>query len=193
MSRLFIKAYLQKPYLRIVEMNWRAFLFSMITALLAMFDGSAQHIIVSQVYKANADSDAVYSISIRNSSHDSIMVLHTQEANLPPFLNTYKYEMTGDKGPAVTLLFGKSNNPLLPEKYRATKTLPPKGELSLYFTLPATYNASTKQLVLTYSMLAEKFYPDFLKLEKTGTNAATKKCKALKEKHGRVFYKKVMF
>lgn len=171
----------------------RAFLRMIVICLFGISGSQAQHIIVSQVYKANADSDAVYSISIRNSSNDSIMVLHTQEANLPPFLNTYKYEMTGDKGPAVTLLFGKSNNPLLPEKYRATKTLPPKGELSLYFTLPATYNGTPKQLVLTYSMLSEKFYPDFLKLEKTGTNAATKKCKALKEKHGRVFYKKVMF
>lgn len=181
-------------YLRIVKLNKRAFLtLLLICGLLSFRISQAQHIIVAQVYKANADSDAVYSISIRNSSNDSIMVLHTQEANLPPFLNTYKYEKTGDVGAAVTLLFGKSNNPLLPEKYRATKTLPPKGELSLYFTLPATYNTFPKQLVLTYSMLAEKFYPDFLKLEKTGTNAATKKCKALKEKHGRVFYRKVMF
>lgn len=169
------------------------FLLSIIYGLLATNSGVAQHIIIAQVYKANADSDAVYSISIRNSCNDSIMVLHTQEANLPPFLNTYKYEITGDKSTAITLLFGKSNNPLLPEKYRATKTLPPKGELSLYFTLPATYNAIPKQLVLTYSMLAEKFYPDFLKLEKTGTNSASRKCKALKEKHGRVFYRKVIF
>jgi hypothetical protein len=176
-----------------VKINLRFFRCFLTGCLLSATGTMAQQILISQVYKANADSNAVYSVSIRNSSNDSIMVLHTQEANLPPFLNTYKYEVTADKGPAITLMFGKSNNPLLPEKYRATKTLPPKGELSLYFTLPATYNTSAKQLVLTYSMLAEKFYPDFLKLEKTGTHTASKKCKALKEKHGRVFYKKVMF
>lgn len=121
------------------------------------------------------------------------MVLHTQEANLPPFLNKYKYGIGVEHGTALTMQFGKSNNPLLPEKYRATKTLPPKGQLELYFTLPATYNGQSKQLVITFSMLDEKYYPDFLKLEKTGTNTAMKKCKALKEKHGKVYYRKVQF
>ncbi|MFN8153013.1 MAG: hypothetical protein U0Y08_01835 [Bacteroidia bacterium] len=174
-------------------MEKRVFRIFLCCCLFIAVNGNAQHIIITQVYRANADSDAVYSVSIRNSSNDSIMVLHTQEANLPPFLNNYKYVQGGENGAIITLHFGKSNNPLLPEKYRATKTLPPKGQLELYFTLPATFNDKPKQLVLTYSMLTEKFYPDFLKLEKTGTNAATKKCKALKEKHGRVFYKKVMF
>lgn len=176
-----------------MEIRLRVFRVLVGFGVLVTMSSRAQHIIVTQVYRANADSDAVYSVSIRNSSNDSIMVLHTQEANLPPFLNKYKYIPGGENGSVITMHFGKSNNPLLPEKYRATKTLPPKGQLELYFTLPATFNDKPKQLILTYSMLTEKFYPDFLKLEKTGTNAATKKCKALKEKHGRVFYRKVMF
>lgn len=162
-------------------------------ALLNVESTRAQHFMISQVYPANADSDAVYSIVIRNSSNDSIMVLHTQEANLPPFLNKYKYDKGGDKGAVLTLHLGKSTNPFLPEKYRATKTLPPKGQLELYFILPATYNGQMKNLVIYYSMLDDKFYPDFLKLEKTGTDASLKRCKALKEKHGKVHLRKVTF
>lgn len=154
---------------------------------------NAQYFLVSQVYKANADSDAVYSIIIRNSSNDSIMVLHTQEAAMPPFINHYKWEKSEDENVTVTLYLGKSNNPFLPEKYRATKTLPPKGQLELYFTLPATYNGKLKQLVVYYSMLSEKFYPDFLRLETNGSNAALKRCKTLKQKHGVVFNRKVAF
>lgn len=170
---------------------WLNLLF--LLALLNVESTRAQHFMISQVYKANADSDAVYSIVIRNSSNDSIMVLHTQEANLPPFLNKYKYDKGGDKGAVLTLHLGKSTNPFLPEKYRATKTLPPKGQLELYFILPATYNGQLKNLVIYYSMLDDKFYPDFLKLEKTGTDASLKRCKALKEKHGKVHLRKVTF
>jgi len=155
--------------------------------------GDAQFFLVSQVYPADADSQAVYSISINNSSNDSIMVLHTQEAEFPPFINRYKWELSTEHGYKAILYLGKSNNPLLPEQYRATKTLKPKGKLELYFNMPSSFNDQKKQLKIYYSMLSKKFYADFFKLEKTGSKASLKKCKALKKKHGTVYSKLVAF
>ncbi len=153
----------------------------------------AQNFMISQVYRANADSNSIYSVVIRNTSNDSIMVLHTQEAELPPFINEYKWENGGVKGKLVTLYLGKSNNPFLPEKYRATKTLAPKGVLELYFSLPAFLSGRPKELLVYYSMLHEKYYGIFNSLETKGTTASFKKCRVLKEKKGVVHNRKVSF
>lgn len=163
------------------------------SAFAILQEANAQYFMISQIYPSNTTGEAVYSISIRNSANDSIMVLHTQEASLPPFINRYKWENGGEKEIKATLYFGKSNNPFLPERYRATKTLPPNGEMELYFTMPANFNSYRKQLIIYYSMLEDKFYSDFHKLETTGTNSSLKKCKALKEKHGVVHNRKVIF
>jgi hypothetical protein len=154
---------------------------------------SAQFFLISQVYPSDNDGQAVYSISINNSSNDSIMVLHTQEAELPPFINRYKWEEISEDGFKAILYLGKSNNPLLPEQYRATKTLKPKGKLELYFNMPSTFNNTKKKLKIYYSMLSKKFYADFYKLEKTGSKSALKKCKSLKKKHGTVYSRVVEF
>jgi len=153
----------------------------------------AQHFLVSKVYNPNGDENAIYAVEIRNSSNDSIMVLHTQEAALPPFINLYKWEENKSNNKEVTLYLGKSNNPFLPEKYRATKTLPPKGTLELYFKLPTSYNTHPKQLSVYFSMLHQKYYTVFHGLETKGTNASFKKCRALKEKKGIVHHRKVPF
>ena len=154
---------------------------------------NAQFFLISQVYPSDSEGQAVYSISINNSSNDSIMVLHTQEAELPPFINRYKWEEVSEKDCKAIIFLGKSNNPLLPEQYRATKTLKPKGNLELYFNMPSTFNSAKKKLKIYYSMLSKKYYSDFYKLEKTGTKAALKKCKSLKKKHGQVFSRVVEF
>jgi hypothetical protein len=153
----------------------------------------AQFFLISQVYPSDSDGQAVYSISINNSSNDSIMVLHTQEAELPPFINRYKWEELKEKDFKAIIFLGKTNNQLLPEQYRATKTLKPNGKLELYFNMPSTFNSSKKKLKIYYSMLSKKYYSDFYKLEKTGTKGALKKCKSLKKKHGQVFSRVVEF
>lgn len=157
------------------------------------FHSSAQYFLVSKVYNSTSGEDVIYSIVIRNSSHDSIMVLHTQEAELPPFINLYKWEKSTSNEKEVTLFLGKSNNPFLPEKYRATKTLAPKGVLELYFSMPSSLNLTAKQLMVYYSMLDQKYLSIFQSLETTGTNRAFKKCKSLKEKKGVVFHRLVSF
>jgi hypothetical protein len=111
----------------------------------------------------------------------------------PPFINKYKWEIESKSDSMLIIYLGKTNNPLLPEKYRATKTLPPKGTIELYFLLPARYDHLSKMGNIYYSMLDEKYYPDFQKLESMGTNAALKRCQSLKQKHGRVFSRKVAF
>lgn len=153
----------------------------------------AQFVLISRVHEARDTANSIYSVSIRNSSNDSIMVLHTQEAMYPPFINKYKWERESGKDTGIIVYLGKSDNPLLPEKYRATKTLPPKGELQLYFLLPSNLNHLPKTAQIYFSMLQEKYYADFQKLESVGTNSALKRCQYLKQKHGRVFNKKVTF
>ncbi len=154
----------------------------------------AQVFSVRLVYPASDQRDCVYSIQIQNTAEDSIMVLHTQEAALPPFINRYKVEDASAKtGGKPLLLFGKSNNPFLPEQYRATKSLGPKETLELYFTLPERLSNLEKEMQVYYSMMDDKYLADFNKLETTGTKAALKKCKALKEKHGVVHNRKVKF
>jgi hypothetical protein len=177
-----------------MEMPRALFFFSwMIGICLIPCTAFAQFFLISQVYPSDSEGQAVYSISINNSSNDSIMVLHTQEAELPPFINRYKWEEISEVGFKAILYLGKSNNPLLPEQYRATKTLKPKGKLELYFNMPSTFNGAKKKLKIYYSMLSKKYYADFYKLEKTGSKSALKKCKSLKKKHGQVYSRVVEF
>jgi hypothetical protein len=167
-----------------------------LTLVLALTMNSlwAQNFSVRLVYPASDGRDCVYSIQIQNTAEDSIMVLHTQEAALPPFINNYKLEEASTKtGGKPLLLFGKSNNPFLPEQYLATKSLGPRETLELYFTLPVRLNEIEKYVQIYYSMMDDKYLADFNKLETTGTKAALKKCKALKEKHGIVHNRKVKF
>lgn len=177
-----------------MEMRRALFFFVwMIGVNLIPFTASAQFFLISQVYPSDNEGQAIYSISINNSSNDSIMVLHTQEAELPPFINRYKWEELSEKDYKAIVFLGKSDNPLLPEQYRATKTLKPKGKLELYFNLPSSFNTEKKKLKIYYSMLSEKYYADFYKLEKTGSKSALKKCKSLKKKHGQVYSRVVEF
>jgi len=177
-----------------MEMRRVLFFFSWIIGVcLIPCTSFAQFFLISQVYPSDSEGQAVYSISINNSSNDSIMVLHTQEAELPPFINRYKWEEISEEGFKAILYLGKSNNPLLPEQYRATKTLKPNGKLELYFNMPSSFNSAKKKLKIYYSMLSKKYYSDFYKLEKTGTKGALKKCKSLKKKHGQVFSRVVEF
>ncbi|MBK7964295.1 MAG: hypothetical protein IPK10_02570 [Bacteroidetes bacterium] len=157
------------------------------------FCSLGQFFLISQVYPSDSEGQAVYSISINNSSNDSIMVLHTHEAELPPFINRYKWEELSENGFKAIVFLGKSNNPLFPEQYRATKTLKPKGKLELYFNMPSNFNSEKKKLKIYYSMLSKKYYADFYKLEKTGSKSALKKCKSLKKKHGLVYSRVVEF
>jgi hypothetical protein len=118
-----------------------------LTLVLALTMNSlwAQNFSVRLVYPASDGRDCVYSIQIQNTAEDSIMVLHTQEAALPPFINNYKLEEASTKtGGKPLLLFGKSNNPFLPEQYLATKSLGPRETLELYFTLPVRLNEIEK-------------------------------------------------
>lgn len=129
-----------------------------------------------------------------NTSEDSIMVLHAQEASLPPFINSYKWEPSKDKKTAPLIVFmGRSDNPYLPEKYRATKTLVPREKVELYFRLKNAPSNQTKSLLVYFSMLTGRFASDFLLLEKTGTNAALRRCQSLKQKHGIVHKRSVIF
>jgi hypothetical protein len=136
---------------------------------------------------------AVYAISIRNIALDSILVLHTQEAQFPPFINRYRWEEERTATSNLLLHLGKSNNPLLPEKYRATKTLASKEQIELYFVVPAKFNGKSKTLDIWYSMLGKKYYTDFQKLENANTNSSVKRCKKLKQKFGKVHHKMIGF
>jgi hypothetical protein len=162
--------------------------FSMAPLLL-----KSQAFLISQIHPSNAEGMAVYAISIRNIARDSILVLHTQEAQFPPFINRYRWEEEQTASSNLLLHLGKSNNPLLPEKYRATKTLASKEQIELYFLVPAKFNGKSKTLDIWYSMLGEKYYADFQKLENANTNSSVKRCKKLKQKYGRVLHKMIGF
>ncbi len=131
---------------------------------------------------------AVYSISIKNTANDSILVLHTQEAQFPPFINKYKWDEDSLGVFKLFLHLGKSNNPLLPEKYRATKTLASMEQIQLYFIIPSRLNSAPKQIEIWYSLLDDKYFADFHKLETSNASAAIKRCKKLKAKYGKVYH-----
>lgn len=122
------------------------------------------------------------------------MVLHAQESQLPPFINNYKWENTGKTDPvSITVYLGRSDNPFLPEQYRATKTLSPLEEVDLYFRLRGLENDTTKTLLVYFSMLSSRYANEFILLEKTGTSSAFKRCKSLKQKHGVVHKRQIPF
>ena len=160
----------------------------LIFLLLLSSTARAQVFFISQIFPSNSEGMAVYSISIKNTARDSILVLHTQEAQFPPFINKYKWEEFPNKTCKLFLHLGKSNNPLMPEKYRATKTLASKEQIDLYFIVPARLNNEPKQLEIWYSLLDDKYYSDFQKLETSNTNSALKRCKKLKAKYGKVYH-----
>ncbi|MFM9008581.1 MAG: hypothetical protein ACKORE_08370 [Bacteroidota bacterium] len=143
----------------------------------------AQRITV-EALPGKGEGEIIYSMRMTNTSTDSILVLHAQEADLPPFINNYKWEPDGKDSSRMTVFLGRSDNPYLPESYRATKTLPPQGQLQLYFRMRKAPSITTRNLTVYFSMLSDKYYDDFLLLEKTGSDAALKRCKSLKQKHG---------
>lgn len=171
----------------------KLFRLFLIILFLSSLSARAQVFLVSQIFPSNSEGMAVYSISIRNTARDSILVLHTQEAQFPPFINKYKWEENPSGLYKLFLHLGKSNNPLMPEKYRATKTLASKEQIDLYFIVPARLNNALKQLEVWYSLLDEKYYSDFQKLETSNTNSALKRCKKLKAKFGKVYHHHIDF
>lgn len=169
--------------LPIGSIRWLAFFWLIIGN--ATLESNAQEITVRLLYPANNGGERIYAVRFRNTSPDSIMVLHAQESQLPPFINNYKWEKTGRNGEApVTVYLGRSDNPFLPEQYRATKTLSPLEELELYFRLRKLNEDVQKSLLVYFSMLSDRYANEFLLLEKTGTASALKRCKSLKQKHG---------
>jgi hypothetical protein len=121
------------------------------------------------------------------------MVLHTQEAELPPFINHYEWDTLQNKFSGMLLRLGKINDPFLPEKYRATKTLEPKGSIELYFEVPKRFVMSKKNIEIWFSMLDKRFLGDFKKLETSSGGSLVSKCKHLKEKYGVVHHKMLSF
>lgn len=154
---------------------------------------SAQTFMVAQLYRSKGDSGAIYSITIRNTAIDSIMVLHTQEAEVPPFINHYEWDTIPGKIPGMLLRLGKINDPFLPEKYRATKTLEPKGSIELYFEVPKKYLSMRKNVEIWFSMLDKKYSSDFKKLETSSGGSSVTRCRHLKEKYGVVHHRLLVF
>ena len=153
----------------------------------------AQTFMVAQLYRSKGDSAAIYSITIRNTAIDSIMVLHTQEAELPPFINHYEWDSIQGRMPGMLLRLGKINDPFLPEKYRATKTLEPKGVVELYFEVPKHYLPIRKNVEIWFSMLDKKFLSDFKKLETSSGGSSVSRCRHIKEKYGVVHHRILNF
>jgi hypothetical protein len=153
---------------------------------------SAQDLNIERLFK-NDNSTSVYALKIKNTSKDSIIVLHAQEAEFPPFINQYKWDDVKGAKSKMLLHFGKTSDQLNPEKYRATKTLAPQETVSIYFSIPAKFDASTKEVELWFSFLDNKYLDEFKKSEVSNATDAVKKCKSLKEKHGRVVHRFVAF
>jgi len=160
--------------------------------MLSCFRSAAQVITCKPLLSPEGKECGVYEVRIRNTSADSIMVLHTQEVALPPFINHYKWDRDGQSREAI-LYFGKSDNPYFPEQYRATKTLLPDEELQLFIAQPKMPDTPARRMLINYSMLSGRFKEDFIRLESRPTVANQKRCKALKEKNGVVFKKRVEF
>ncbi|MFM7015937.1 MAG: hypothetical protein ACKOX3_06365 [Bacteroidota bacterium] len=171
-------------------MNWRQLLLSF---LMLSLNVSAQDFHVERLFQKENATVSVYSLKMINTSNDSIIVLHAQEAQFPPFINVYKWEEV--KGPKSKLLIhlGKTTDDLNPEKYRATKSLAPQETISIYFSLPSKMDKQVKEVELWFSYLDRKYLDEFKKAEKTNAVDAIKKCKLLKEKHGRVVHRFVSF
>ena len=153
----------------------------------------AQDYSVERLFRKDNSTLSVYALKITNVSNDSIIVLHAQEAQFPPFINTYKWDETKGAKQKVVLRLGKTSDDLNPEKYRATKSLAPQETVSIYFSLPAKFDNSSKEVELWFSFLDKKYLNEFKKAEVSNGSDAIRKCKTLKEKHGRVVHRFITF
>jgi len=153
----------------------------------------AQDYSVERLFRKDNSTLSVYSLKITNVSNDSIIVLHAQEAQFPPFINTYKWDETKGAKQKVIVHLGKTSDELNPEKYRATKSLAPQETISIYFSLPAKYDNSSKEVELWFSFLEKRYLDDFKKAEVSNSTDAIRRCKTLKEKHGRVVHRFIAF
>lgn len=153
----------------------------------------AQDYSVERLFRKDNSTLSVYALKITNVSNDSIIVLHAQEAQFPPFINTYKWDETKGAKQKVILRLGKTSDDLNPEKYRATKSLAPQETVSIYFSLPAKFDNSSKEVELWFSFLDKKYLNEFKKAEVSNGSDAIRKCKTLKEKHGRVVHRFIAF
>jgi hypothetical protein len=153
----------------------------------------AQDYSVERLFRKDNSTLSVYALKITNVSNDSIIVLHAQEAQFPPFINAYKWDETKGAKQKVVLRLGKTSDDLNPEKYRATKSLAPQETVSIYFSLPAKFDNSAKEVELWFSFLDKKYLNEFKKAEVSNGSDAIRKCKTLKEKHGRVVHRFIAF
>ena len=167
-----------------------SFLFLSLTCI---FSSSirAQGFVISEVYVDANDSSSIYSIEIRNTANDSLIVLHTQESSLPPFINNYKIEIKSNN--KMVIYLGKGNNPLVPEKYRATTSLAPNSVMTLYFKVNKDKIKGEKELDIWYSMMDKKYLGAFKKLDTSNSISDMKRCRKLKEKYGVVHHKVIAF
>ncbi len=153
----------------------------------------AQDYSVERLFRKDNSTLSVYALKITNVSNDSIIVLHAQEAQFPPFINAYKWDEPKGTKQKVVLRLGKTSDDLNPEKYRATKSLAPQETVSIYFSLPAKFDNSAKEVELWFSFLDKKYLNEFKKAEVSNGSDAIRKCKTLKEKHGRVVHRFITF
>ena len=160
-------------------------------AMLIPLFGSAQFFIVSSMHRPENDTIAVFSITIRNTSRDSMLVLHSQETVAPPFINNYKHEIIS-KDTCVVYL-GKSLNPLIPETYRATKTISARNTLEIYYSIPKSQLRKKKSIVIYFSMISEKYLEDFDKLDRMENESNIKRCRKLKSRYGSVYHKEIFY
>ncbi len=168
--------------------NW--LVLFLISVLLPLFS-NAQFFIISTIHRPENDTMSVFSISIRNTSRDSMLVLHSQETESPPFINKYRFEVRGED--TTIIYFGKSLNPLIPETYRATKTIGPRNTLEVYFSIPKSQIKKKKSVLIYFSMISEKYLEDFNKLDRMENNANIKRCRKLKERFGSVYHKEIYY
>lgn len=171
-------------------MKYRLLFLLLITA---SFKGWSQDFQVQRLFVKESSGVVVYSLKITNTSSDSIIALHAQEAQFPPFINQYKFDETRNNMQKMILHFGKTSDELNPEKYRATKSLGPNESFSLYFSIPTGFDNDNKELELWYSFLDKKYLDEFKKAEASNATDAIRKCKTLKEKHGRVCHRFIVF
>jgi hypothetical protein len=137
----------------------------------------AQDYSVERLFRKDNSTLSVYALKITNVSNDSIIVLHAQEAQFPPFINAYKWDEPKGTKQKVVLRLGKTSDDLNPEKYRATKSLAPQETVSIYFSLPAKFDNSANEVELWFSFLDKKYLNEFKKAEVSNGSDAIRKCK----------------
>ncbi len=151
----------------------------------------AQFFLVSSVHRPANDTMAVYSLTIRNTATDSIIVFHSQETESPPFINTYRYQVMGED--SLCIFLGKSNNPNIPETYRATKTFPAHTSAEIYFAIPKSLSKRKKYIDIWYSIIDQRYETAFLRLEQIETNQNVEKCRKIKERFGKAYHRQVYY